>query len=50
VFLDLAKARFQVGQATMLDVRQAEVTMGQTEWTCWWRVSRTPTPGSSCTG
>lgn len=29
VFLDLAKARYQVGQATMLDVRQAEVTLGQ---------------------
>lgn len=31
VFLDLAKARQQVGQATMLDVRQAEVTLGQSE-------------------
>ena len=31
VFLDLARARHQVGQATMLDVRQAEVTLGQTE-------------------
>ena len=31
VFLDLAKARYQVGQATMLDVRQAEVTLGQSE-------------------
>lgn len=29
VFLDLARARYQVGQATMLDVRQAEVTLGQ---------------------
>lgn len=29
VFLDLAKARNQVGQATMIDVRQAEVTLGQ---------------------
>jgi outer membrane protein len=31
VFLDLAKARYQVGQATMLDVRQAEVTLGQSQ-------------------
>ncbi|TFG47035.1 MAG: TolC family protein [Gemmatimonadales bacterium] len=31
VFLELAKARYQVGQATMLDVRQAEVTLGQSE-------------------
>jgi outer membrane protein len=31
VFLDLARARYQVGQATMLDVRQAEVTRGQSE-------------------
>jgi outer membrane protein TolC len=31
VFLDLAKARYQVGQATMLDVRQAEVTLGQSD-------------------
>ena len=31
VFLDLAKARQQVGQATMLDVRQAEVDLGQTD-------------------
>ncbi|MEZ4413558.1 MAG: TolC family protein [Gemmatimonadales bacterium] len=31
VFLDLAKARYQVGQATMLDTRQAEVTLGQSE-------------------
>lgn len=31
VFLDLARARHQVGQATMLDVRQAEVTLGQSE-------------------
>ena len=30
-FLELAKARFQVGQATLLDVRQAEVTKGQSE-------------------
>ena len=29
VFLDLARARYQVGQATMLDTRQAEVTLGQ---------------------
>lgn len=29
VFLELARARNQVGQATMLDVRQAEVTLGQ---------------------
>jgi outer membrane protein len=31
VFLDLARARYQVGQATMLDVRQAEVTRGQAD-------------------
>ncbi len=31
VFLDLARARYQVGQATMLDVRQAEVTLGQSD-------------------
>jgi len=30
-FLRLAQARFQVGQATMLDVRQAEVARGQAE-------------------
>jgi len=30
-FLRLAQARFQVGQATMLDVRQAEVAKGQAE-------------------
>ena len=30
-FLELARARFQVGQATLLDVRQAEVTKGQSE-------------------
>ncbi len=31
VFLDLAQARFQLGQATLLDVRQAEATKGQSE-------------------
>jgi outer membrane protein TolC len=30
-FLRLAQARFQVGQATMLDVRQAEVAKGQSD-------------------
>ena len=30
-FLALAKARHQVGQATLLDVRQAEVTKGQSD-------------------
>jgi outer membrane protein len=30
-FLSLAKARYQVGQATLLDVRQAEVTKGQSD-------------------
>src|SRR5690242_2737973 len=30
-FLTLAKARYQVGQATLLDVRQAEVTKGQSD-------------------
>jgi outer membrane protein len=30
-FLELARARQQVGQATLLDVRQAEVTRGQSE-------------------
>lgn len=30
-FLELARARFAVGQATLLDVRQAEVTRGQSE-------------------
>ena len=30
-FLRLADARFRVGQATMLDVRQAEVAKGQSE-------------------
>jgi outer membrane protein len=30
-FLRLAQARFQVGQATMLDVRQAEVAKGQAD-------------------
>ncbi len=30
-FLALAKARYQVGQATLLDVRQAEVTKGQSD-------------------
>jgi outer membrane protein len=30
-FLRLAQARFEVGQATMLDVRQAEVAKGQAE-------------------
>lgn len=30
-FLRLAQARFQVGQATMLDVRQAEVAKGRSE-------------------
>ena len=29
IFLDLAEARFQLGQATLLDVRQAEATRGQ---------------------
>ena len=28
-FLDLAQARFDVGQGTLLDVRQAQVTLGQ---------------------
>jgi outer membrane protein len=31
VFLDLAQARFQLGQATLLDVRQAEATKAQSE-------------------
>ncbi len=30
-FLELARARFQVGQATLLDVRQAEVTKGRSD-------------------
>ncbi len=30
-FLSLAKARYQVGQATLLDVRQAEVIKGQSD-------------------
>jgi outer membrane protein len=30
-FLTLAQARYQVGQATLLDVRQAEVTKGQSD-------------------
>jgi outer membrane protein len=30
-FLKLANARYQVGQATLLDVRQAEVTKGQSD-------------------
>lgn len=30
-FLELARTRFQVGQATLLDVRQAEVQRGQSE-------------------
>jgi outer membrane protein len=30
-FLALARARYQVGQATLLDVRQAEVTKGQSD-------------------
>lgn len=30
-FLNLAKARYQVGQATLLDVRQAEVIKGQSD-------------------
>jgi outer membrane protein TolC len=30
-FLELARARFEVGQGTLLDVRQAEVTLGQSE-------------------
>jgi outer membrane protein len=30
-FLKLAKARYQVGQATLLDVRQAEVVKGQSD-------------------
>lgn len=30
-FLKLARARYQVGQATLLDVRQAEVTKGQSD-------------------
>jgi len=30
-FLRLAKARYQVGQATLLDVRQAEVSKGQSD-------------------
>jgi outer membrane protein len=30
-FLTLAKARYQVGQATLLDVRQAEVAKGQSD-------------------
>jgi outer membrane protein len=30
-FLSLARARYQVGQATLLDVRQAEVTKGQSD-------------------
>ncbi|HET9293967.1 MAG TPA: TolC family protein [Gemmatimonadales bacterium] len=30
-FLDLAKARYEVGQTTLLDVRQAEVTKGQSD-------------------
>jgi outer membrane protein TolC len=30
-FLELARARQQVGQATLLDVRQAEVSLGQSE-------------------
>jgi outer membrane protein len=32
-FLDLAKARYQVGQATILDVKQAEVLKGQSDVT-----------------
>lgn len=32
-FLKLAQARYQVGQATLLDVRQAEVTRGESEVT-----------------
>lgn len=32
-FLALARARYQVGQATLLDVRQAEVTKGQSDVT-----------------
>jgi outer membrane protein len=31
VFLDLAQARYQVGQATLLDVRQAEVQKGNSD-------------------
>ena len=31
IFLDLAQARFQLGQATLLDVRQAEATRGQSQ-------------------
>jgi outer membrane protein TolC len=31
VFLDLAQARFQVGQATLIDVRQAEVQRGNSQ-------------------
>lgn len=31
VFLDLANARFQVGQATLIDVRQAEVQRGNSQ-------------------
>ncbi len=31
VFLDLARARYQVGQATLLDVRQAEVQKGNSD-------------------
>ena len=31
VFLDLARARFQVGQATLIDVRQAEVQRGNSQ-------------------
>jgi outer membrane protein len=30
-FLNLAQARYQVGQATLLDVRQAQVTKGQSD-------------------
>lgn len=33
IFLDLAQARFQLGQATLLDVRQAEATKAQSEST-----------------
>ncbi len=33
VFLDLARARYQVGQASLLEVRQAEVAKGQSDVT-----------------
>jgi outer membrane protein TolC len=47
-FLDLARARYQVGQTTLLDVRQAEVTKGSPTSISSWPCRRRMTASWSC--